>query len=562
MERVLLVEPEYANKYPPIGLMKIATYHRAKGDHVEFYKGKAPYTTISRTDRVYITSLFTFYFGITAETIKHYLNYKDRDSVFLGGIAATLMPEKFRQETGIIRIVGNQLVDSQLLGYDDRVDIDALPLDYDILDDISYEYPAGDNFFVYATRGCPRECPFCAVKTLEPQFLDTNHLIQQVEQIRRVFGDKRHILLMDNNVLYSTKLEAIVQDLQQLGFCTDTPDYIPPNQFGLMLRKIERRAQSGYTTSGLQERLIEYLERFERRIKAEKTLSECRRITEDLRTNEDTLGALHAHAEYLHDIVEKYRQKKPLQRYVDFNQGIDARELTEERMECISKLPLRPFRLAYDSLHHTEEYVQAFHIAYGHGVRHFSNYLLYNFEEGPEDLWHRLYKNIELYNSLPDIMAYSFPMKYAPIDRTDRNYVGEHWNRKYLSAMNVILNVTRGVVAKEEDFFLRAYGATPEEFIEVLTMPNEFIKSRDFFEETNFTQSWKREYQGLSASARAELLGVLGEPRETWSTSPELEAVLWFYRITKYQVESGKVRLSDRPGETGRLAEPQLLLQV
>ena len=36
---VLLLEPNYHNKYPPIGLMKIATYHRKLGDRVTFYKG-------------------------------------------------------------------------------------------------------------------------------------------------------------------------------------------------------------------------------------------------------------------------------------------------------------------------------------------------------------------------------------------------------------------------------------------------------------------------------------------------------------------------------------------
>jgi len=44
MERILLVEPDYKNKFPPIGLMKIASYHRRKKDYVEFYKGNAPYT--------------------------------------------------------------------------------------------------------------------------------------------------------------------------------------------------------------------------------------------------------------------------------------------------------------------------------------------------------------------------------------------------------------------------------------------------------------------------------------------------------------------------------------
>ena len=44
-KKVLLIEPNYANKFPPIGLMKIATYYRNRGKlygdewEIVFYKG-------------------------------------------------------------------------------------------------------------------------------------------------------------------------------------------------------------------------------------------------------------------------------------------------------------------------------------------------------------------------------------------------------------------------------------------------------------------------------------------------------------------------------------------
>lgn len=41
MERnILLIEPNYKNKFPPIALMKLATYHKRLGDKVIFYKGE------------------------------------------------------------------------------------------------------------------------------------------------------------------------------------------------------------------------------------------------------------------------------------------------------------------------------------------------------------------------------------------------------------------------------------------------------------------------------------------------------------------------------------------
>ena len=43
-KNILLIEPGYKNKYPPLGLMKIAQYHgpRGKRDNVRFVKGEEP----------------------------------------------------------------------------------------------------------------------------------------------------------------------------------------------------------------------------------------------------------------------------------------------------------------------------------------------------------------------------------------------------------------------------------------------------------------------------------------------------------------------------------------
>ena len=183
-----------------------------------------------------------------------------------------------------------------------------------------------------------------------------------------------------------------------------------------------------------------------------------------------------------------------------------------------------------------------------YGIKYFSNYLLYNYDENPKSLWLRLKLNIDFCKKYKKdgISLFSFPMKYASIERTDRSYIGVEWHRKYLRAMNVILNVTSGVVAKEEDFFLRAYGNTEEEFIEILTMPDDFIRFRDFFEEKGFTQLWKKYYSMLNKEQKNILIDILDRVTD----EPDIlllhydmliDKILQFYLMKKKKIEKNEL---------------------
>lgn len=537
MEKILLVEPDYKNKFPPIGLMKIAAYHRMKKDYVEFYKGKAPYTTIVNFDRVYITTLFTFYYDITFDTIQHYLNHIHKDNLYVGGISATLLAEKYKKDLKFDNVIEGQLINSSLLGFKDSVNIDELPLDYDILDDINYKYPIGDNIFIYTTRGCLRGCKFCAVSRLEPRFEDTNHIVNQIEAIRNKYGDKRNVFIMDNNVLYSRELKKVIQDLNLIGYIRNTPNYIEPNYFEIMLKKIERRKEYNSKYDKQIEELIEYLNKFRSRVKSEKLLRRLDELLSYINKERNKIKALKEVGKETIEILEKYRFKQKLQRYVDFNQGLDARLLTEEKMKIMSNIAIKPFRLAYDNIDGEKAYKIALNNAYSHGVKYFSNYMLYNYKDSPCDLWKRLFNTILLYENKSDIQGFSFPMKYAPIDMTNRDYIGEKWNKKYLSAINVILNVTKGVVAREKDFFYEAFGANKKEFIEILTMPNEFIKYRMLFKESGYIKTWKKKYNSLNGKEKKMLLGYLcGVMDRNKIKNKKLISIIELYSIRKPQV--------------------------
>ena len=96
MADILLLEPGYSNKYPPIGLMKISYFHKyIHHDYVRFAKGELPEAFREKKwDRVYVTTLFTFEWERTKKALEYALSVvKDPYQVYTGGILATLMPE-------------------------------------------------------------------------------------------------------------------------------------------------------------------------------------------------------------------------------------------------------------------------------------------------------------------------------------------------------------------------------------------------------------------------------------------------------------------------------------
>lgn len=555
--RILLVEAGYKNKYPPMGLMKISSYHKAQGDEVVFVKGKIKRVADQLWDRIYITSLFTFHFDVTVDTIRYYkASVESTNNIFVGGILATLMKSKLSESTGIENVIEGQLICSAMIGFQDSKNIDGLPLDYDILDDVDYKYPAGDNYFAYTTRGCPNECDFCAVSKLEPEFKTVNNIKTQIDYIDSNFGKKRNLLLLDNNVLESSELREIVDGIKDAGFYYGAT-YVYPNKFPLLLKKaVDNKENKKY-----QNKLKDYLYSSNKLIIHKKTKAEYELLLDDIYEQESPLDAISEKSEVINGLLEKYKDKREKLRFVDFNQGIDARRLTEERMAIISELPLRPLRIAFDKLAVREKYEAAIRLAHKYNVREMSNYILYNHDEKPFELWQRLKINIDLNTEL-GVRIFSFPMKYMPIDRTDRDFVGEHWCKKYLSAVTAILLVTKGVVAGGYSFFEKAFGRNEQEYYRVLSLPREFIVYRFKYENLRISEHWEDAFYALSVYERLWLLEYVGGSVyveiPTDDISSNLKVALSFYtRIydlqsfaTSEKETMSKLVIKDEVGKT------------
>lgn len=218
MRRILLVEPAYKNKYPPLGLMKLSAYHKLKGDYVQFVKGFNQKIAQKKWDRIYVSTLFTFYWKITIKTIQYYRGSGESPAeIYVGGVMATLLGGDIEKATGV-KVIRGLLNKPGMLDRGDRRIIDEMIPDYDILDEIEYDYGLKDSYLTYATRGCPNRCSFCAVSRIEPDFIHYLPLKKQIMGIDEVYGPKKNLILMDNNVLASTKFERIMKDIIDLGF--------------------------------------------------------------------------------------------------------------------------------------------------------------------------------------------------------------------------------------------------------------------------------------------------------------------------------------------------------
>lgn len=536
--KVLLVEPNYKNKYPPMGLMKISTYHKMLGDDVRFVKGIDPDVDAEVWDRVYVTTLFTFDFDISVKTINHYMRLVDNvDSLFVGGIMASLMPDKVVEATGIDRshILTGLFTNTAVVGDNNDINIDQLPLDYDILEDVDYKYPAGDNYFAYTTRGCPNHCSFCAVPILESGFHVTNNIIEQINTIDQRYGPKQHLLLLDNNVLNTPDLKALVDDLCTAGFGRGAK-YDDPGDYNIVMM----RYHNGDRAAFLDKRMKEYLEKFKKRIKSSEARNIYLQIVIGAEETDNYADYMLEHEDELSPIINKYRSKTRKARYLDFNQGVDGRKINDDNMEQLARLAIKPLRIAFDDIRLKDKYCAAVRTAHRHGIKEISNYILFNYKDKPEDLYERLRINIDLNREL-GIQIFSFPMKYSPISRTDRNFIGENWNKKSLRAISAILQVTKGVVAAGSDFFYKAFGSTIDEYFELLAMPRDMIMFRSHFEVDGTTAKWQSLYRSFSDEQKNELMQYVSHTVSELKTIPcpeQFRDILPFYLI-KYSGAKG-----------------------
>ena len=371
---ILLVEPAYYSRYPPLGLLKIASYYREKGASVELVRGCV--VPNRKPDQIYVTSLFTWAWEPVWDAVRYYKSKFPDSAVQLGGLYASIMEEHASLsgadhiQTGILKEVE-----------------DFIPA-YDLV-------PEWDATILQTSRGCNRQCPYCAVWRMEGKIKSTKDKISGL-----IYPGHKRIILWDNNILQSPNWRSIFDELIELS------------------------------------------------------------------------------------------KKRGLK--VDFNQGLDARLVTHEAAEKISRIKTSCVRFSYDNKSVGQKIENAINKLYEYGLRrrHVGVYILFNCMDNPDDFFARVKHVLQC-------GAVAMPLRYQPLDSLKyNNHVGPFWGKERLEQFSKFRRVCGfGGVFPPYKWLVERFDKS-QNFDEAFELPqkNSLLKTRahkDYYESWRRIQDWK-----------------------------------------------------------------------
>ena len=303
---ILLVEPDYYTRYPPLGLLKLSTYLKGKGATAELVRGKKYPST--EPDEIYVTSLFSWAWKPVWDAIHYYRAQFPNVPVHLGGVYASLLPEHARLSGATDVHIGLHHEAEQ-----------CVP-DYDLV-------PEWDTSLLFASRGCVRKCGFCSVPKLE---VPPSNFVYDIKGL--IMPQHKRVAFFDNNILTVENWKST------------------------------------------------------------------------------------------------FLAARDMNKIVDFNQGLDARAVTDEIAETISTMRFELIRMAYDFIGirpYVEKAIKTL-ASYGIDRRKLIFYCLYNYVDSPEDFFHKV-------KDLLNWGVVAYPMRFEPLCTLEKgNYVAPKWTAKEL----------------------------------------------------------------------------------------------------------------------------------
>lgn len=163
--RIGLIDVDSHN-FPNLPLMKLAAWHKAQGDEVDWYY---PLTS-GRVDRVYMSKVFSF--------TPDYQYYINADEVIKGGSGYCIQTENGKE-------VYHGEFDSNLSD-----EIEHIYPDYSL-----YRGLDKDTAYGFLTRGCPRNCAFCHTTQKD------GCRSKKVANLSEFWRGQKNVVLLDQNIL-------------------------------------------------------------------------------------------------------------------------------------------------------------------------------------------------------------------------------------------------------------------------------------------------------------------------------------------------------------------------
>lgn len=161
------------HNYPNLALMKIAAWHKAQGDEVEWWQRFAEY------DKVYMSKVFDETYS---PDIPEPVNAKE---IIKGGTGYGL---------------DNKLPD----------EVEHIYPDYSLYPELTK-----DTAYGFLTRGCPRACHFCIVSKKE------GRCSVKVADLSEWWNGQKNIVLMDANILACPDHPDLLRQLAESGANVD-----------------------------------------------------------------------------------------------------------------------------------------------------------------------------------------------------------------------------------------------------------------------------------------------------------------------------------------------------
>lgn len=180
--------------FPNLVLMKLSAYHKAQGDSVEWFSPLFG----GHFDKVYMSKVFSF--------SPEYEFFIDADEVIKGGSGYA------------IKLVDGKEVYDKSIDKDLPPEIEHIMPDYSIYfnDSVDFDYNGKltrlgifhrDTAFGFMSRGCPRGCDFCHVKSKE------GLCSVKVADLDEFWSGQKFIELLDANTLACSEWENILRQL-------------------------------------------------------------------------------------------------------------------------------------------------------------------------------------------------------------------------------------------------------------------------------------------------------------------------------------------------------------